>query len=85
MRRLVLLSLIAVADCSQAYVGKIDSRTFRIEGPGIPGGSSGPNRREAERLCPKGFRVLNEETHRNTTDRANDENGVFTNWTIRCL
>ena len=85
MSRLVIFSLLVLAGCSEAYTSKIDSRTYAIEGPGVPGGSSGPNQREAQRLCPKGFRVLNEEVHRNTTDRANDENGMYTNWTVRCL
>ena len=85
MRRLLVFSLVILAGCSEAFTSKIDNRTYRIEGPGVPGGSSEPNRREAQRLCPKGFRVLNEEVHRNTTDRANDENGMYTNWTVRCL
>ena len=85
--RCVLLLLLAagLAGCSEAQSSAIDYRTFRIEGPGVPGGSDAPNRREAMRRCPKGFRLLSSEEHRNTTDRANEESGVFTNWTIRCL
>jgi hypothetical protein len=86
MRSVLLLALCAgLAACSEAQSSRIDYRTFRIEGPGVPGGSTAPNRREAMRRCPKGYRVLSEEEHRNTTDRANEESGVFTNWTVRCL
>lgn len=85
MRRLVVLSLIVLAGCSEAFATRVDNRTFAIEGPGVPGGSSAPNQREAQRLCPKGYRVLDQVVHRNTTDRANEETGIYTNWTIRCL
>ena len=86
MRCVLLLALVAgLVACSEAQSSRIDYRTFRIEGPGVPGGSDAPNRREAMRLCPKGYRVLTTEEHRGTTDRANEESGVFTNWTIRCL
>jgi hypothetical protein len=85
MRSLILLVLLSAAACSESTVSKIDSRTFVIESAGIPGGSEAPNRRQAERVCPSGYRVVDQEVHRNTPDRARDAPGVFTNWTIRCL
>jgi hypothetical protein len=39
----------------------------------------------ARRICPNGYRVLNEEVRRNTPDGYSEEPGVFTNWTIRCI
>jgi hypothetical protein len=85
MRAFLLLGLLCLAACTEASLSKIDSRTFRIESGGIPGGSEAPNRRLAERACPGGYRVVDQEVHRGTPDRARDEPGVFTNWTIRCL
>jgi hypothetical protein len=87
MKSFALLLIPAVlAGCTEATASRVDARTFRIEGPGVPGGSETPNRRMATQLCPKGYRVLDQETHLNTPDRARVENGgVFTNWTIRCL
>jgi hypothetical protein len=85
MRAFLLLGLLCLAACTEASLSKIDSRTFRIESGGIPGGSEAPIRRLAERACPGGYRVVDQEVHRGTPDRARDEPGVFTNWTIRCL
>jgi hypothetical protein len=86
MRYIVLLALAAVvAGCSEAESSRIDYRTYAISGPGVPGGAEGPNRREAMRRCPKGYRVLDSSERRNTSDGYNSEDGVFTNWTIRCL
>ena len=85
MRVLATLALLLLAACTEASVSRIDSRTFEIESGGIPGGSEGPNRRLAERVCPGGYRVMDTTVHRNTPDRASEEPGVFTNWTIRCL
>jgi hypothetical protein len=85
MGRLLLIAMLALAACTEASLGRIDSRTFRIESPGIPGGSEAPNRRLAEQVCPGGYRVLDQTVHQNTPDRARDEPGIFTNWTIRCL
>ncbi len=42
----------------QSQATKIDDRTYRIEGPGVPGGAEAPNRRMASRVCPGGYRVL---------------------------
>lgn len=86
MRWVLLLAVAGgLVACTEAQSSRVDYRTFRIEGPGVPGGSDAPNRREAMRRCPKGYRVLSTEEHRGTTDRANEESGTFTNWTIRCL
>ena len=85
MRALATLALLLLAACTEASVSRIDSRTFVIESGGIPGGSDAPNRRLAQRVCPSGYRVVDQAVHRNTPDRAADEPGVFTNWTIRCL
>lgn len=85
MRVLPLLALLAVAACTEASLSRIDDRTFSIQSGGVPGGSDAPNRRLAERVCPRGYRVLDEVAHRGTPDRYTDEPGVFTTWTIRCL
>jgi hypothetical protein len=86
MRYLLVLALLPLAAaCTQASATRLDSRTFRIEGPGIAGGSTAPNRRLARRLCPEGYRVLSQQELRNTPDQASQEPGVFTNWTIRCI
>jgi hypothetical protein len=85
MPRLLPIAMLALAACTEASISKIDSRTFVIEGAGIPGGSDAPNRRLAERACPGGYRVMDRAVHQGTPDRARDEPGIFTNWTIRCL
>jgi hypothetical protein len=82
---LLLLGLVVVAGCSEAQSSRIDNRTYAIQGPGVPGGAEGPNRREAMRRCPKGYRVISSSERRNTPDGYADEEGVFANWTIRCL
>ncbi|HEX3538075.1 MAG TPA: hypothetical protein VHU15_15050 [Stellaceae bacterium] len=66
--------------CAQAHTERIDDRTFRIEGPGVPGGSDVPNRRVAEQACPQGYRVI--DTSRFKPDA---QSPMQTNWTIRCL
>jgi hypothetical protein len=83
---LILLPLLLTAACTEASISKIDSRTFVIESPPVPGGSDAPNRRLAARVCPGGYRVMEQTSHQNTPDRARDYPGAtFTNWTIRCL
>ena len=85
MRRLVPIVVIALlpvalAGCTEASATRVDERTFNIEGPPVPGGAEAPNRRVAERLCPRGYRVLEK------SDRKLDPAlGVTTYWTIRCL
>ena len=85
MRTLLLITTLALVACTESSISKIDSRTYSIESAGIPGGSEAPNRRVAERVCPGGYRVVEKTVHQNTPDRARDEPGIFTNWTIRCL
>src|ERR1051325_3827402 len=76
MRSLVHLALLALASaglvaCSQSYASRVDDRTFHIEGPEVPGGSDAPNRRLADKLCPRGYRAQTSQFH------------VF--WPSRCL
>jgi hypothetical protein len=93
MRYWPLLLILALAGCTEATASKVDSHTFSINGPIVAGGSSGPDARLAEKICPKGYRVVNESSFvggsTSLTDRgahADTENpGVSTNWTIRCL
>jgi hypothetical protein len=87
MRAVPLLFLILLAGCIGTTVSRIDSRTYQIQDDGVPGGSSGPDRRTAEEICPNGYRVLDETTHRNGPDLYRTEKGgyVFTTWTVRCL
>ncbi len=82
---LLLLILLPLAGCVGASLSKLDYRTFQIQSDGVPGGSDAPNRRVAEQVCPGGYRVLDDTRHQGTPDRARDEPGVFTTWTIRCL
>jgi hypothetical protein len=85
MRHLALSALMALASaglaaCSQSYASRVDERTYHIEGPEVPGGSDAPNRRLAEKLCPRGYRVIEE------SQRKPDANSQLqTFWTIRCL
>ena len=85
--RLLSLLLVALllAACTESTASRIDDRTFRIEDPGISGGSDAPNRRLANRLCPKGFRVLDSESHKGGPDRVTDDQNTTTIWTIRCI
>jgi hypothetical protein len=85
MRRLALALLLAVSSialtaCSQSVASRIDERTFRIEGPEVPGGSDAPNQRTAAKMCPRGYRVLDESQH-----KGEFQTGFVTVWTIRCL
>ena len=81
MRRLVLAPLLLLVACTaQSQATKIDDRTYRIEGPGVPGGAEAPNRRLAVRVCPGGYRVLD-----STRFKRDVGEGTFTNWVIRCL
>ena len=85
MRYLLLLAMLVLAACSEATASRVDDRTFRVEGPGIPGGSDAPNTRLASRICPRGYRVLDSESHKGGPDRAIDDPNTTTVWTIRCL
>lgn len=78
----ILLAPAGLASCAapQSSATKVDDRTFKIEGPGVPGGVEAPNRRLASRLCPGGYRVIDSLRFKRDPDE-----GTFTNWTIRCL
>jgi len=81
MRCLLLLPLLlALAACSVSEGTRLDERTFRVEGPRMGVDSTGPNRRLAEKLCPKGYRVLDEKH-----DKDNYAGGTSTTWIVRCL
>ena len=90
MRRLVLAPLLllvagSVACTAQSQATKIDDRTYRIEGPGVPGGAEAPNRRLAERVCPGGYRVLDSTRHKESQGGEGGSAEIYTNWVIRCL
>ena len=77
---MLILASAGLTACSQSHADRVDYRTFRIEGPEVPGGSDAPNRRLAEQLCPRGFRVLEQ-----TRGKSQPDAQISTNWTIRCL
>jgi len=81
----LLLAPAALISCTpQSYATKIDDRTYRIEGAGVPGGADAPNRRTAERVCPGGYRVLESTRHKEGgLDGSNA--AISTDWVIRCL
>jgi hypothetical protein len=86
MRPLIpVLAMLLLAACTEATASRVDERTFRIEGPGMGMVSDAPNRRVANRICPKGYRVIDSATHRGGADRATDETNSMTIWTIRCI
>jgi hypothetical protein len=86
MRALVMVFvMLLVAACSQATASRVDERTFRIDGPAMGIVSDAPNQRLANRLCPKGYRVLDSRTHAGGPDRATDSTDRMTVWTIRCI
>jgi hypothetical protein len=39
----------------------------------------------ANRLCPKGYRVVDSESHKGGPDRVVDDDNIMTVWTIRCI
>jgi hypothetical protein len=81
---LLLAPTLLVCCTANSFATKIDDRTFRIEGPEVPGGAEAPNRRVAERVCPGGYRVL--DTTRSKEGCSDGCNaGISTNWVIRCL
>ena len=88
MRFLLLGALLLVpllAACTESAATRVGDGTFKIEGPPMAGDSAAPNRRLAGRICPKGYRVLNSETHKGGADRATDEDMPVTTWRIRCI
>jgi hypothetical protein len=83
--RLVLAALLVLISagltaCTEAFGSRLDDPTFRIEGPQIPGGSDAPNRRLADKLCPRGYRVIEQ-----SRGKPDQDAPIQTNWTIRCL
>ena len=76
----LLLASAGLSACTEAFGSRLDDRTFRIEGPQIPGGSDAPNRRLADKLCPRGYRVLEQSRGKSDADAQ-----IATSWTIRCL
>jgi hypothetical protein len=91
MRYWFFLSLVAalLVGCggpNQADAVRIGERTFRIEGPPIAGGAIEPNQRLAQRLCPGGYRVLDDKEHKGGLDRADwYEHGTTTIWVVKCI
>jgi hypothetical protein len=84
---ILLLAPTGLTGCSamSSQATKLDERTFRIEGPGVPGGAEAPNRRMAERVCPGGYRVLDSQRFKTSSGDFADSADIHTNWTIRCL
>ena len=81
---LLVSAMLAACKPMQSAASKIDDRTYRIEGPGVPGGAEAPNRRMAERVCPGGYRVL-DSTRSKEGCSDGCESGISTTWVIRCL
>ena len=81
----MLLLLLALAACTEATASKVDERTFKVQGPELGVASDAPNQRLANRLCPKGYRVVDSASHKGGTDRVTDSTDVMTTWTIRCI
>jgi hypothetical protein len=85
MRPAILLLALFLAACTEATASRVDDRTFKIQGPELGVASDAPNQRLANRLCPKGYRVLNTASNRGGTDRVTDASETTTVWTIRCI
>ena len=81
----LLLAALPLAGCTQATASRVDARTFKIEGPEMGILSDAPNRRLAAHICPKGYRVLDSQSHKGGPDRATDDQDSMTIWTIRCI
>jgi hypothetical protein len=85
MRPAILLLALLLAACTEATASRVDDRTFKIQGPELGVASNAPNQRLANRLCPKGYRVLDTTSHKGGTDRVTDSTDIMTVWTIRCI
>jgi hypothetical protein len=91
MRRLLLAAALVLANAglvsctAPSFATKVDDRTFKIEGPGVPGGADAPNRRTAERVCPGGYRVVDQQRSKDSNGEFGGDSAVYTNWVIRCL
>ena len=88
MRRLVLAATLVLVQAglvsctaSNSFASRVDDRTFRLEGPAVPGGAEAPNRRTASRLCPGGYRVLDQRSFK----PESGDSAIQTDWLIRCL
>ena len=86
MRRLVIAATLVLvqtqlAACTEPFASRVDDRTFRLEGPAVPGGAEAPNRRMALRLCPGGYRVLDQRSFK----PESGDSAIQTDWLIRCL
>ena len=85
---LLIVAMLLLAACTEATASRVDERTFKIEGPPMGLDSDAPNRRLANRVCPKGYRVLESRSHKGGPDRAAYSGGdgdLTTVWTIRCI
>jgi hypothetical protein len=85
MRPLLLIGLLLLAACTQSAASRIGERTFRVESPAVAEGGTAANRHLASRLCPKGYYVIDSESHKGGLDRATDEQEPITVWKIRCI
>ncbi|MGE3783562.1 MAG: hypothetical protein AB7H71_12550 [Alphaproteobacteria bacterium] len=85
MRSVALLAVLLLAACTEATASRVDERTFKIQGPELGTASDVPNQRLANRLCPKGYRVLDSRSNKGGTDRVTDSTDIMTTWTIRCI
>jgi hypothetical protein len=81
---LLLIALVLVG-CSDAQATRVDERTWRIEGPGVVGGSEAANRRLAYRICPGGFMVLDQQAHKGGPQGVTSSQDTTTVWVVRCL
>jgi hypothetical protein len=85
MRPLLVFALLLLAACTQSSASRVDERTFRVESPPMAIGGEAANRHLANRLCPKGFYVVDTRTQKGGPDRATDEQNPMEIWTIRCI
>jgi hypothetical protein len=91
MRRLLLAATLVLVNAglvsctAPSFATKVDDRTFKIEGPGVPGGADAPNRRTAERVCPGGYRVVDQQRFKGDAPGLGGDSTTYTNWVIRCL
>ena len=81
----VMLLTPLLAACTEATASRVDERTFKIESPPMAGNADATNRRLANRICPKGYRLVDSASHKGGPDRATDEDQPVTVWTIRCI
>ncbi len=85
MRSAIFLVVLVLAACTEATASRVDERTFKIQGPELGTASDAPNQRLANRLCPRGYRVLDSRSNKGGPDRVTDSTDIMTVWTIRCI